>query len=172
MGTCEGVSVRVEVVEMVVRSVGWWIVVVVVEVEVFVVVEGLGGHVGDEDEEEGGGRDFSGKEDAAWAVAVAVVGVREGDGVGNVRRAIWTEDEVTVRLLVGLTVIEAAEDAGSLLIVGAGASAELIGAEAAGADAAGAGAASFFKGAPAEVQTWSAKAMVAFCSSGPHEVLI
>jgi hypothetical protein len=50
-------------------------------------------------------------------------------------------------------------EAGSLLIVGGGAMAELMGAGAGGADtagaeAAGAGAASFFgRGAPAEVQT-------------------
>jgi len=60
--------------------------------------------------------------------------------------------------LVGLTIAEAVE-AGSLLIVGGGAMAELMGAGAGGADtagaeAAGAGAASFFgRGAPAEVQT-------------------
>ncbi len=81
--------------------------------------------------------------------------MRVGDRKENARRAILPEGAVTVRLLVGLTLIEAVEEAGSLLIVGAGASAELMGAESAGAEAAGAaaGAASFFRGAPAEVQT-------------------
>lgn len=83
---------------------------------------------------EGEGDSFEG--DAAWAVD----GI-EGDGAESIRMAILLEGEMVMRLFVGLTGTGAAEDAGVLLSIGAGAAAELTGAGAAGAGAAGAEAA-------------------------------
>lgn len=80
---------------------------------------------------------------AARAVADVIV----GDGEGNARFA-----NVTVRLLVGLTVTLVADAATALVLDGALAD-ELV---------------SSLSGAPAAEQTWSAKARVAFWSASLH----